>query len=168
MVLPIAGDALAQSWLRALNPGATTLGLRVPACAQARQLGAYGPFGHHQCQRSGDAAALTLPKRIVTSPICRCWGRPAGPRRGIGQHGAGLARRRQLADLACRCCDAAGGSISTMLWLIALVAILQSLGLWLFDPLVQLGTALTSLGFLPGCCCWWPCGCCRDAWIEAG
>ena len=69
---------------------------------------------------------------------------------GIGQHGAGLARRRQLADLACRCCDARrSGSISTMLWLIALVVILQSLGLWLFDPLVQLGTALTSLSFLP-------------------
>ena len=36
-----------------------------------------------------------------------------------------------------------------MLWLIALVVILQSLGFWLFDPLVQLGTALTSLSFLP-------------------
>ena len=36
-----------------------------------------------------------------------------------------------------------------MVWLIALVVILQSLGLWLFDPLIQLGTAFTSLSFLP-------------------
>lgn len=36
-----------------------------------------------------------------------------------------------------------------MLWLIALVVLLQSLGLWFFEPLVQLGTALTSLNLLP-------------------
>lgn len=36
-----------------------------------------------------------------------------------------------------------------MLWLIALVVLLQSLGRWLFEPLVQLGTALTSLSVLP-------------------
>ena len=60
MVLPIAGDALAQSWLRALNPGATTLGLRVPACAQARQLLARtGPLATTSANPSGDAAALT-------------------------------------------------------------------------------------------------------------
>ena len=69
---------------------------------------------------------------------------------GISEYGAGLARLRELADLACRCCDARrSGFISTMLWLIALVVILQSLGLWLFDPLIQLGTALTNLSFLP-------------------
>ena len=59
LVLPIAGDALAQSWLRSLNPGATTLGLRVPACGEARQLLARtGPLATTSANPSGDTAAL--------------------------------------------------------------------------------------------------------------
>ena len=36
-----------------------------------------------------------------------------------------------------------------MLWLIAFVLVLQSLGFWLGDPLVHVATALISLKALP-------------------
>ena len=69
---------------------------------------------------------------------------------GIGQHSGVLARLWALADPACRCCHARrSGFASPMLWLIALVVILQSLGLWFLQPLVHLGTDLVSLSALP-------------------
>jgi L-threonylcarbamoyladenylate synthase len=54
LVLPAQG-----SWLEQLNPGGTTLGLRLPACTAALELlGLSGPLATTSANRSGEPACL--------------------------------------------------------------------------------------------------------------
>ena len=66
LVLPMRADGFPQALVRALNPGATTLGLRVPNSAQARHLLACtGPLATTSANPSGQPAALS-PDEIST------------------------------------------------------------------------------------------------------
>lgn len=81
LVLP-AGGRLQE----ALNPGGASLGLRVPACRQARQLLALtGPLATTSCNRSNEPACLTAAAAASCFPTVPCLGPlpwPAGS--GIG------------------------------------------------------------------------------------
>ena len=77
LVVPLRDDPLARSFLEALNPGATTLGLRVPACDQARGLLAQtGPLATTSANPSGappalnaDEASRYFPQLPVLGPV---------------------------------------------------------------------------------------------------
>ena len=59
LVVPVAPDPAAQAILQALHPGASTLGLRLPACAPARDLMALtGPLATTSANPSGRPSAL--------------------------------------------------------------------------------------------------------------
>ena len=59
LVVPVAPDPPAQAILQSLHPGASTLGLRLPACGQARDLMAQtGPLATTSANPSGCPAAL--------------------------------------------------------------------------------------------------------------
>lgn len=66
LVVPVAQDPSAQAVLRFLHPGASTLGLRVPACRRARDLMALtGPLATTSANPSGLPAALN-PRQVQT------------------------------------------------------------------------------------------------------
>ena len=79
LVLPAQGELV--GWL---NPGGSTLGLRVPACAQARELlRCTGPLATTSANRSGLPAALdaaeaagTFPELPLLAPLP--WPAPSG------------------------------------------------------------------------------------------
>jgi L-threonylcarbamoyladenylate synthase len=79
LVLPAKGELV--GWL---NPGGSTLGLRVPACAQARELlRCTGPLATTSANRSGLPAALdaaeaagTFPELPLLAPLP--WPAPSG------------------------------------------------------------------------------------------
>ena len=84
LVVPLRDDPLARGFLDALNPGATTLGLRVPACDQARSLLALtGPLATTSANPSGappalnvDEASRYFPQLPVLGPVP--WPQPGG------------------------------------------------------------------------------------------
>jgi L-threonylcarbamoyladenylate synthase len=64
LVLPATGALV--NWL---NPGGTSLGLRIPACAQARELlRLTGPLATTSANRSGELAALTAEQAAMAFP----------------------------------------------------------------------------------------------------
>ena len=79
LVLPAQG-----SWLEQLNPGGTTLGLRLPACTAALELlGLSGPLATTSANRSGEApclspeqAAQRFPQVPQLGPVP--WPQPSG------------------------------------------------------------------------------------------
>jgi L-threonylcarbamoyladenylate synthase len=79
LVLPAQGELV--EWL---NPGGSTLGLRVPACGRARELlGCTGPLATTSANRSGLPAALdaaeaagTFPELPLLGPLP--WPAPSG------------------------------------------------------------------------------------------
>jgi len=79
LVLPAQGE-----WLELLNPGGTTLGLRIPSCNEARELlRLSGPLATTSANRSGEPAcldhqeaALRFPEVAQLGPVP--WPAPSG------------------------------------------------------------------------------------------
>lgn len=70
LVLPAVGPVA-----EALHPGGSSLGLRVPACRQARELLALsGPLATSSCNRSGQPACLTAAAAAASFPAVPCLG----------------------------------------------------------------------------------------------
>jgi L-threonylcarbamoyladenylate synthase len=64
LVLPAQGE-----WLEHLNPGGTTLGLRIPSCDEARELlQLSGPLATTSANRSGEPACLDHQEAAVRFP----------------------------------------------------------------------------------------------------
>ena len=75
LVVPVAPDPLSQAILQSLHPGASTLGLRLPACAQARDLMTLsGPLATTSANPSGLPAALNPPQAQTYFPALPCLG----------------------------------------------------------------------------------------------
>jgi hypothetical protein len=69
---------------------------------------------------------------------------------GSCQHRAGLAGAWTVAAVAGRRCDSERPLFPVfMLWLIALVVLVQALAQWPLEPLMRLCTAVLSLQWLP-------------------